>query len=78
MRTQGKTRLRRGSSWIQGNWQAVEVGNNRRIAYFSCPVCGRPFTCMDSDVKDGEVNPSVGCPYVCPVNWGVKLEGWSI
>lgn len=54
--------------YLPGRWTAA----------FRCPGCGRAFCLAEHRIDaDGQVSPSVVCPYDCGFHVGMKLEGWS-
>lgn len=68
--------LKRGE-WMDWRWGAAPP--YRGAAVVACPSCGRPFS-LSPEIhviaEDGEVSPSVVCPYrPCSFHEFVRLAG---
>jgi hypothetical protein len=60
-----------------GTWKGLKTEQGRK-ASFTCPNCGKIGSLADHDIgKNGEVNPSVVCPYDCGFHEYIRLAGWA-
>jgi len=69
---------RRDGVMAKGEWRENHHPvSGKRSAVVCCPGCGRICSLFDHEIADdGEVSPSLDCPFDCEFHDHAVLEGW--
>lgn len=73
-----KQNTRRDGVMAKAEWRRGSKADGTKSATISCPGCGKIASLGDHTIMaEGDVFPSLVCPFDCGFHQFVKLEGWK-